>query len=540
MNRFRKILSLSLIWLLAVQISQSVQAEVLGQMASTEAAKGGPPAVQYSAPPPLEELVKGTSIEIAAWAEQFEFNQNSIKARIEAVKQERKNREKAFKADAKSAEKQIEQEEEELSKLRSSNEETERSRKKILCEIARVRKDITDKTFAFMQNEIADDVQVAKLDLAASWRSVSRQLDQKIANGTITDRPHGDVINVGHRSTREPFKGQAEDQAWGKQELDQARTSKLFPQEIKDPVVTEYVNRLANNLALNSDLQVPLNTYVVQQELRKDGRPVLGKDGQPEQVANAMALPGGYLILYAGIIMDSETESELAGVIAHEMSHCAARHAHRLQGKGRTFGIIQLATSIALSIFAPGLFQAASYLGYYLKGLLLQGIFQGLGLIFTMDALGVSREFELEADQLGMQYAWKSGYDPEGFIRLFDHMSQKEGHASSTSFFSTHPAFGDRTEKALEEYKALHAADKPDRPYITDTSEFHEVKERLRKSLLKTEKEVQQEIKKPSLNRSEPSPAECEEVLRSTPSAAVGFQPYNSGAAYPCSLAFLP
>jgi hypothetical protein len=196
-----------------------------------------------------------------------------------------------------------------------------------------------------------------------------------------------------------------------------------------------------------------------------------------------------------------------------------------MQNKGQTFGIIQLAAQIGLSIFAPGLFQAASYLGYYLKGLLLQGIFQGMGLIFTMNVLGVSRDFELEADQLGMQYALKSGYDPEGFIRLFDHMSRKEGHASSTSFFATHPAYGDRIQNALKEYKALSATDRPNRAFMTDTSEFQEVKDRLRKSLQKTEQEIQEETQRPSLSRPEPSPQECDELLKcptsaSTPNAA--------------------
>ena len=520
MGALRKVLSLGLIWLLTVQTSRSVQAESSDQMAPPPTGAGNPQPVEPSTPPSLEELVKGSSIEIAAWAEQFAIDQNVIKARIEAVKQGRKTREKAFKTAAKSAEKQIEQKEQELSKLLTSSDETQRSRKKALCEIAKVRKDTTQRTFEFLQSEIADDVTVSKLELAMTWRSESHQIEQKIANGTITERPHGDAINIGHRTTRKPFNGQADDQAWGKKEMDEARASKLFPEEIKDPVVREYVNRLAANLALNSDLQVPLNTYVVQQELRKDGRPVLGKDGQPEQVANAMALPGGYLIIFSGIVLESETESELAGVIAHEMSHCAARHAHRMQSKGKTFGIIQLATSIGLSIFAPGLFQAASYLGYYLKGLLLQGIFQGMGLIFTMNVLGVSREFEMEADQLGMQYAWKSGYDPEGFIRLFDHMSQKEGHASSTSFFATHPAYGDRIQNALKEYIALRAADNPSRQYITDTSEFREVKERLRKSLQKTEQEIQEESQRPSLSRPEPSPQECDELLKCPTSAS--------------------
>jgi Zn-dependent protease with chaperone function len=514
MGALRKVLSLGLIWLLTVQTSRSLQAEASDQMVQPAAAEGNPEPVQPSGPPSLDELAKASSIEIATWAQQFTLDQNAINAKAERLKQERKSRANAFKAATKSVEREVEQKEKQLETLRTENQKTSVNRKRILCEIAKVRKDITQKTFDFMQSEIADDVALSKLELAAAWKSESQQIEQKVANGTITQRRFGDVINIGHRTTRDPFKGQGDDQAWGKKELDEARASKLFPQEIKDPVVREYVNRLANNLALNSDLQVPLNTYVVQQELRKDGRPVLGKDGQPEQVANAMALPGGYLIIYAGIILESETESELAGVIAHEMSHCAARHAHRMQSKDKTFGIIQLASTIGLSIFAPGLFQAASYLGYYLKGLLLQGIFQGMGLIFTMNVLGVSREFELEADQLGMQYALKSGYDPEGFIRLFDHMSQKEGHASSTSFFATHPAYGDRIQNALREYKALSATDRPHHGFLTDSSEFQEIKERLRKSVQKTEKEIEDEIKKPSLNRPEPSQEECDELLK--------------------------
>jgi predicted Zn-dependent protease len=219
--------------------------------------------------------------------------------------------------------------------------------------------------------------------------------------------------------------------------------------------------------------------------------------------------------------MASENESQLAGVIAHEMAHSAARHARRLANKGRTFSIVQLAAMIGLQVFAPGLFYAGSYLGYYLKGLLLQAIFNGMGLVFTIDALGVSRDFELEADQLGMQYAWKSGYDPCGFIDLFDQMSQKEGYASRTSFFATHPAYGDRTLSALKEYQVPHSLT-PERQYLTDTSEFQEMKERLPKSLIKTPKEIQSDVQKTTLKGAEPGPEECEELLSPTGNPAPG------------------
>jgi len=84
------------------------------------------------------------------------------------------------------------------------------------CEIARIRKDVTAKTFDFLQSEIADDVSLSKLGLAAAWKSESQEIERKVANGTITQRPYGDVINIGHRTTRDPFKGQGDDQAWGK------------------------------------------------------------------------------------------------------------------------------------------------------------------------------------------------------------------------------------------------------------------------------------------------------------------------------------
>lgn len=518
MSRLRKTFSVGLAWLMLIQTTRSTQAEILSPIPPVQQTGDVAQAqAQSLTAPRLDEVIARPSLEIAALAEKFTFDGNEITTKTEALKKESKDREATYKAAAKSGEKQIERKEGELAKLKDNDEETQKTRKRIQCEIANIRTELTEKTYNFLQDQIASDVTISKLKLLSNWKSESREIEQKIRGGTFADRSHGDVMNIGNRSTRKPFKGQESDQKWGQREIDDARSRKQFPQEIADPVVTEYVNRVANNLARNSDLQVPLKTYLVKQVLKKDGKPVLGKDGQPEQVANAMALPGGFLVIYAGVILESENESEFAGVVAHELSHCAARHANRMQNKGRTFGIIQLAATIGLQIFAPGLFYAASYLSYYLKGLLLQAIFQGMGLVFTIDALGVSRDFELEADQLGMQYAWKTGYDPEGFIRLFDHMSQKEGYASHTSFFATHPAFGDRILNSLKEYKALRAASPSQQQFLLDTSEFQEMKQRLRASLYVKAKDAKEDLTAPSLKGSDPSPAECDQVLKATP-----------------------
>ncbi len=514
-------LCILLSWLLILQSTLGVCAQEPRTAAPPPGSQPAQtPATASNAPPSLDEAIKLSSLEIAALAEKFPFDQRAIQAKLQIIKAESKRREEAFKAAAKAAGKEVEAKERELGKLKSTTTDPEvnKERKRIKCEILKIKKEVTDKTFDFLQQQTLADVQMSRLNLLANWRSVHQQLERRIVNGTASQRPYGDVLDIGSRSTKKPFRGQERDVQWGQREIDAARERKMFPQEIGDPVVTEYVNRIANNLARNSDLQIPLKVFVVRQEIRKDGKPVLDKDGQPQQVANAMALPGGFLIVFSGVLLESENESEFAGVVAHEMAHAAARHANRMANKGKLFSVAQLAAFIGLQIFAPGLFYAASYLGYYLKGLLLQAIFDGMGIVFTLNALGVSRDFELEADQLGMQYAWKTGYDPEGFIKLFDHMSLKEGYASHTSFFATHPAFGERILSALKEYEALLAV-APDRKFLNDTSEFQEIKEHLRDKLRRDKKQIQTDSTRPSLGPGELELEDCPEIL-SPPSAA--------------------
>jgi Zn-dependent protease with chaperone function len=520
MKKVQDALAIILSWLLVVQSTASLYAQEplpppAAKTAEASPSRAVPPG---EAPPTADEVVKLPSVEIAATAEKFSYDQRAIQAKREAIQKESRQREEAFKKVAKAAEKHVEAKEGELRKLGSTvtDPQTSKKRKEIRCEILKTKKEMMEKSLDFIQAQNAADVIVARLNLLANWRTVNQQLEQKIAGGTIAQRTYGNVLDIGNRGTRKPFKGQQDDVRWGQSEIDMARERKMFPQEIEDPVVKEYVNRVATNLGRHSDLQVPLKVFVVEQELRKNGRPVLDKNGQPQQVANAMALPGGFLIVFAGVMLESENESELAGVLAHEMAHAAARHSNRMRNKGKVFSIAQLATIIGLQFLAPGLFSAASYLGYYLKGLLLQAIFDGMGIVFTLDALGVSRDFELEADQLGMQYAWNTGYDPEGFVKLFDHMAEKEGYASHTSFFATHPAFGDRIINSLREYKALRSVT-VERTFLTDTSEFQEMKERLRTSLRKAPKPAPKDANKPTLKPEEPEPDDCSEVLSPAP-----------------------
>jgi Zn-dependent protease with chaperone function len=530
MERLRKRLSILLVYVLVLQAGAA--AVVWGAQA-TESAKQTTGTATPGSRPTLSEVMELPSMEVAAVAEKFTYRASAVQEQIDALDKESKKRESAFKAAAKQADKQVGAREKVLANLKTTTTDPAivRQRQLIHCQIIAIKKQVTDQTFTYLQQQIGTDVRISKLRLLQSWGAESRQIEALIAQGGVGQRRFGNVLDIGQRGSLKPFKGQQDDISWGEKELEAARQRGQFPKEIRSATVKEYVNRIAQNLARNSDLQVPLHVFVVQQEVIKNGRPVLDKNGQPQQVANAMALPGGYLIIYAGLIQAAANESEIAGVMAHEMAHVAARHARRMAKKGTVFNVASLAALIGLQLIAPGLFQAASYLSYYLKGLLLQAIFNGLGLVFTLDALGVSRDFELEADQLGMQYAWRAGYNPRGFIDLFDQMSQKEGYASRTSFFATHPAFGERILNSLKEYKVLESL-KTNRKYITDTAEFQTIREEVNVSLRKTKEEVAEEENRPSLNPKEPSEQECQELLgAAAPASKAASQPEQKAPA---------
>src|SRR5690349_6449114 len=211
---------------------------------------------------------------------------------------------------------------------------------------------------------------------------------------------------------------------------------------VQDPVVNEYVNRVGQNLVRNSDARVPFTIKVVDSD-----------------EINAFALPGGFFYVNSGLILAADDEAELAGVMAHEIAHVAARHATRQMTRGQ---IANLAT-IPLIFVGGGI-------GYAVRSA------AGFGLPLTF--LTFSRGFEAEADYLGLQYMYKTGYDPQAFISFFEKLQAKEKKKPGTlaKAFSTHPQTPDRISKSQEEIQRIL----PPRPeYIVTTSEFDTVKARL-------------------------------------------------------------
>ena len=211
---------------------------------------------------------------------------------------------------------------------------------------------------------------------------------------------------------------------------------------VDDPVIAEYVNRVGQNLVRNSDAKVPFTIKVIDSE-----------------EVNAFALPGGFFFVNSGLIMRAESEAELAGVMAHEIAHVAARHGTRQATRGQFVNM----ASIPL-IFWGG------WAGY--------GVRQAASVLVPLGFLSFSRGFEEEADLLGLQYLYKTGYDPTAFVDFFEKLQSMEKKKPGTmaKVFSTHPLTEDRIKNSQKNIEDILKA-KPE--YVVTTSEFDSVKSRL-------------------------------------------------------------
>jgi len=237
---------------------------------------------------------------------------------------------------------------------------------------------------------------------------------------------------------------------------------------VQDPVVTEYVNRIGQNLVRNSDAQVPFTIKVIDSD-----------------EINAFALPGGFFYVNSGLILAADEEAELAGVMAHEISHVCARHGTRQMTRAQW---AQLGT-IPLIFVGGGI-------GY--------GIYEAAGLGLPLTFMKFQRTFEAEADYLGLQYMYKTGYDPQAFISFFEKLQAKEKKKPGTiaKAFASHPQTPDRIAASQKEIATIL----PARPqYIVTTSEFDDVKSRLATIENRHKVIEEKDGNKPSLRRTSTS-----------------------------------
>ncbi len=254
------------------------------------------------------------------------------------------------------------------------------------------------------------------------------------------------------------------------QEVD--RSAKL----VEDPIIVEYINKVGQNLVLHSDAKVPFTIKVIDSD-----------------EINAFALPGGFFYVNKGLILAADNEAELAGPMAHEIAHVAARHGVEQASKGQ---LVNFSTLPLIFLGGWGGFGAR----------------QAAGLLIPMGFLKFSRGAEYEADTLGVQYLWATGYDPHAMATFFEKLQAQEKKKPGTMarIFSTHPMVGDRIEKV----NALIARFPERGEYTINTSEFTQVKNRL---ISFTNARVtgrggvgasEADSKRPTLRRRQPAPPE--------------------------------
>lgn len=250
-----------------------------------------------------------------------------------------------------------------------------------------------------------------------------------------------DVDEIGNRDTGKGvnFYSLEKEMALGKQLAQEIEKQVKL---VEDPVIAEYVNRVGQNLVRNSDAKVPFTIKVIDTD-------------EP----NALSLPGGFFFVNSGLILLADNEAEMAGAMAHEIAHVAARHGTRQATRGQ---IINIGT-IPL-IFMGG------WTGY--------GVRQAAGLAIPLGFLQFSRSFEREADSLGLQYLYKTGYDPNAFVEFFEKLEKLEKKKPGTlaKIFRSHPMTEDRVTAAQQEIQNILP---PTDQYVVNTSEFLTVKTRL-------------------------------------------------------------
>lgn len=263
-----------------------------------------------------------------------------------------------------------------------------------------------------------------------------------VKRGSIDDVNAVGHRKIGGRGLGNWYSTNAE-MGWGSQIAQQVQKSSRL---IHDPVVEEYVNRIAQNLVKNSDAKVPFTVKVIDTD-----------------EINAFALPGGFFFVNSGVVLAADNEAELAGVMAHEIGHVAAHHQAREMTRMHYADL--------------GMVPLVMMTGYSMAG---YEIYEASAVAIPLTFLQFQRDFEEQADWLGVQYMYRAGYDPQQMIAFFEKIEElqktKPGMISKT--FSTHPQTPARVARTQHEIATILP---PRKEYVVDSSEFHDVQARLKR-----------------------------------------------------------
>jgi predicted Zn-dependent protease len=262
---------------------------------------------------------------------------------------------------------------------------------------------------------------------------------QSAAKGKLADKENPEMIGKRDINKRNwNFYSLDKEVALGRQIAAEVDRQAKF---IDDPVVTEYINRVGQNIVLHSDAKVAFTIKVLDSD-----------------DVNAFALPGGFFYVNKGLILAADNEAEVVGVMAHEIAHVAARHGVEQATKGQLMNYAMIPLIFVSGGLGQLVYQAAQI---------------GVPLAF----LNFGRGAETEADSLGAQYTWAAGYDPNALVTFFEKLEKKDKSKPNTisKLFRSHPPTPDRISGVRNLLQRF-----PDRDeYVVNSSEFNRVKARL-------------------------------------------------------------
>ena len=295
----------------------------------------------------------------------------------------------------------------------------------------------------------AAEIKLAKIKLVEEWPGRRERILREIEQGRARDRKRGDVDDIGHRKL---VKNQEQDIAIGEQGVLQMISSGLIPGVVQDADVQKYVRDLAGKIAKNSDLKIPLHAVVLD-----------------SQDIHVRTLPGGFMFVTSGLVRSAETEAQLAGVLSREIARVAARQGTRAWKHSIASTVISTAVQISTGFFTAGVTSWPAFYGINAGA-------QGLTMLVERAMIPSNEKYLKEADQLGIQYAWKAGFDPKGFVSFLDKLARDKQYSTKTNFFrSEDPSLADRVLSSFNEIEYLPMNES----YTVDSAEFQRTREAL-------------------------------------------------------------